>query len=330
MLKYFKADESIMLEALIANPYFVNAVIVIASLYILFKSADLMVFGITNYAKKLGLSDYLIGLVVIAMAASAPEVIASIMGLQYGDSGIVFGAIIGSNMVHMALAVGVLAVVGRRINVECKILDKALFPLWIMLMLPFVLSADGVLSRPDGLILIGLFVAYLIFLWRQEGTFGKIKKRVMLKSLWRDAFVFLGCLVALLLAGRWLVFGAVNLANLWALTPYFISLTVIGIGTTIPDFAIELRSLFRKHEAIGLGDILGSLIIELVLYFGILSLIRPLVIDFDNVLTAAIFLIGSISFILYIIKHKVLTWKHGIVLLGIYAAFLGVELFKIV
>lgn len=319
-----------MFDALIKNPYVVNTFIVLASLYILFKAADLMVFGITNYAKKLGLSDYLIGLVVIAMAASAPEIIASIMGLEYGGSGIVFGAIIGSNMVHMALAVGVLAVIGKRINVECKILGKALFPMWVMLMLPFVLAADGVLSRPDGVVLIGLFVVYIGFLWRQEGTFGKIKKRVMLGSLWRDAFVFLGCFVALLLAGRWLVFGAVNLANLVSLTPYFISLTVIGIGTTIPDFAIELRSLFRKHEAIGMGDILGSLVIELILYFGILSLVRPLMIDFSNFWSAAIFLIGSISFMLYIISQKILTWKHGIILLGIYTAFLGTELFKVI
>lgn len=318
-----------MFEVLVGNHYVLNLFIVIASLYILFKSADLMVFGISDYAKKLGLSDYLIGLVVIAMSASAPEIIASIMGLQYEGSGIVFGAIIGSNMVHMALAVGVLAVIGRRINVECKILDKALFPLWIMLMLPFILSADGVLSRPDGVILIGLFVAYIVFLWRQEGTFGKLKTRVMLGSLWRDALIFLGCFVALLLAGRWLVFGAVNLANLFSLTPYFISLTIIGIGTTIPDFAIELRSLFRKHEAIGLGDILGSLVIELVLYFGILSFFKPLTIDFANVWSAAIFLVGSISFMLYIINGKILTWKHGIILLCIYAAFLGTELFKL-
>ena len=314
----------------IASPFFVNLLIVVASLYILFKSADLMVFGIADYARKFGLSDYLVGLVVIAMAASAPEIIASIMGLQYEGSGIVFGAIIGSNMVHMALAVGILAVIGRRINVECRILNKALFPLWVMLMLPFILAADGVLSRPDGLILVGLFVVYIVFLWRQEGTLGRIKPRVMLKSLWLDAFIFLGCLVALLLAGRWLVFGAVNLANVFNLTPYFISLTVIGIGTTIPDFAIELRSLFRRHEAIGLGDILGSLVIELVLYFGILSLVRPLVIDFTNVWSASLFLVGSISFMLYIISRKVLTWKHGVILLGIYALFFGVELFKVV
>lgn len=319
-----------MFDVFMRDPYFVNIIIVAASLFILFKAADLMVFGITSYARKFGLSDYIIGLVVVAMAASMPEIIASLMGLNFNEMGILFGAIIGSNMVHMALAVGVLAMVGKRVNVESKIFEGVLFPLWMMLMMPFLLVSDGKLSRPDGIILVGLFIVYLVMLWRKEGTLGHLRKRVAVSRLWRDAFVFLGCLAALLLAGRWLVFGAVNLADLFGLSPYFISLTIIGIGTTIPDFAIELRSLFSKHEAVGIGDILGSLAIELVLYFGILSIIRPLTVDVSGILSAGILLMASITFMLYIVKQKVLTWKHGIVLLSTYAVFLGVEIWKMV
>lgn len=317
-----------MLEVFTQDPYFVNIAIVIASLYILFKAADLLVFGISDYAKKFGLSDYLVGLVVVAMAASMPEIIASFMGLEYKQPTVLFGAILGSNMVHMALALGVLAIVGKKINLECKILNKALFPMWIMLMLPFLLLSDGELGRPDGLVLVGLFGLYVILLWREEGTFGRIKRKVAIKNLWKDGLIFLGCLAALLLAGRWLVFGAVNIAKLFELTPYFISLTIIGIGTTIPDFAIELRSLFRKHEAIGVGDILGSLAIELVLYFGILALFRPLFVDVKNYLGASIFLILSITLTLYFIKRKSMTWKHGLLMVAIYFAFILNEWFK--
>lgn len=322
-----------MLELLIKNPYFINLLIVFASLYILFKAADLLVFGISDYAKKLGLSDYLIGLVVVAMAASMPEIIASLMGLEYQQSGVLFGAIIGSNMVHVALALGVLAIVGgllgKKVNVECKILDKALLPMWIMLMLPFLLISDGHLTRPDGVVLVGIFALYILLLWRQEGTFGKIKKKVLLEKLWRDIFIFVGCLGALLLAGRWLVFGAVNLAKLFNLTPYFISLTIIGIGTTIPDFAIELRALLRKREAIGIGDILGSLAIELVLYFGIVAIFNPLTIDLNSVMIAGIFLMSCITLMLYFINKKFVTWKDGILLTGVYLVFLAIEWIKI-
>ena len=317
-----------MLEVFTKDPYFFNITVVVVSLYILFKSADLLVYGITDYAKKFGLSDYLIGLVVVAMAASMPEVIASFMGLEYQQAGVLFGAIIGANMVHMALSIGVLALIGKKINIECKILDKALFPMWIMLMLPFLLVSDGHLTRPDGVILVGLFAMYVVMLWKQEGTLGRLKKKVPIKSLWKDIFIFIGCLVALLLAGRWLVFGAVNLANLFNLTPYFIALTVIGIGSTLPDFAIELKSLFKKHEAIGIGDVLGSLAIEIVLYFGVLAIFHPLQVDVNNFMVAGIFLMTSITLMLYFIKQKTLTWKHGMLLLAIYFSFLIIEFYK--
>ena len=318
-----------MLEFFTKDPYFFNITVILASLYVLFKSADLLVYGITNYAKRFGLSDYLIGLVVVAMAASMPEIIASFMGLEYKQAGILFGVIIGSNMVHLALSIGVLTLIGKKINIECKILDKALFPMWIMLMMPFLLISDGQLTRPDGIILVGLFIMYVMMLWKQEGTFGKLKKKVQIKHLWKDALIFLGCLAALMLAGRWLVFGAVNLANLFSISPYFIALTIIGIGTTLPDFAIELKSLFKKHEAIGIGDVLGSLAIEMVLYFGLLAIFNPIEADVNNFLAAGIFLMISITLMLYFIKQKVITWKHGLLLLAIYAAFILVEVYKI-
>jgi len=317
-----------MLDFFVQNPFFVNILIVLSSLYILFKAADLLVFGIADYAKKLGLSDYLIGLVIVAMAASMPEIIASLMGLEYKQSGVLFGAIIGSNMVHVALALGVLALIGKKVNVECKILDKSLFPMWIMLMLPFLLISDGQLTRPDGVVLVGIFSLYILILWKQEGTFGKIKKKVLLEKLWRDIFIFVGCLAALLLAGRWLVFGAVNLSKLFNLSPYFISLTIIGVGTTIPDFAIELRALLRKHQAVGVGDILGSLAIELVLYFGVLAIFHPLTIEIGSVLNAGIFLMFCTTLMLYFIKKKFVTWKDGLVLTGIYLVFILIEWFK--
>lgn len=317
-----------MLDVFLKDPYFFNIAVVIASLYILFKAADLLVFGISDYAKKFGLSDYLIGLIVVAMAASMPEIIASVMGITMQESGVLFGAILGANMVHTALSLGVLTIVGKKMNVECKILDKALFPLWVMLMMPFLLVADGQLSRPDGIILVGIFLLYLIILWKQEGTLGKLKKKVQIGKIWRDAFIFLGCLAALLLAGKWLVVGAVNLGNLFHLTPFFISLTIIGIGTTIPDFAVELRALFRKHEAIGIGDMLGSLIIELTLYFGIVAIIHPLTIDINEILLTGLFLMTSISLMLYFIKKKTMNWKNGLLLLALYAAFFIIELVK--
>ncbi|VVB81344.1 Sodium/calcium exchanger MaX1 [uncultured archaeon] len=311
-----------------AHPLLFNGVVLIASLFILFKSADLIVYGISDYAKRLGLSDALIGLVVVAMAASAPEIISSITGFMAGQENIGMGTIFGTNMVHAALALGLLCLLGRKIALEPNIFTKRRFIMWIALMLPFVLALDGELSRSDGVILVGAFIAYLFTLWKLEGTLGKIKKNVELKTIWRDAFIFLGCFVALMLSGRWLVFSSVQIANYFNLPAYFIALTVIGVGTTIPDMAVELKSLFRAHASIGLGDLFGSLIIELLLFFGVVALVKPIVIPLHEVLSTMLFLVAAISLIMFWMNKKELTWKHGLVLAGLYAIFLATEIYK--
>jgi cation:H+ antiporter len=305
-----------------------NIAIVIASLYILFKAADLIVFGISDYAKKLGLSDYLIGLVVVAMAASTPEVISSVFGLMLGKGEVLFGSILGANMVHFALAIGVLLLIGKKMSLDAPIFEKKKLLMWIFMMLPFVLMLDGTLSRSDGVVLVGTFIFYLSLLWKQEGTIGKIKKYVTLKNIWRDMVIFAGGLVALILAGKWLVTGAVNLSTMVGLPAYLVALTVIGFGTTLPDFIIEFRALKKGHTAIGVGDALGSAMIELILYFGVVAIIKPLQIPLNEIFSTVIFLAVSLTALLFLVRKKQATWKHGLILVGIYLVFMAVEILK--
>lgn len=317
------------IPAELGNPILFNSLVLVASLYILFKSADLIVYGISDYAKRLGLSDAIIGLVVIAMAASAPEIISALIGFLAGEGSVGFGAIIGTNMVHAGLALGLLCVLGKNIKLEPTIFTKRRLIMWLALMLPFLLVLDGTLNRVDGVILIGAFCAYLFELWRIEGTLGKIKKDVKLKTIWRDMAIFLGALAALLLAGRWLVFSSVQLANQFNIPPYFIALTVIGVGTTLPDLSVELKSIFSKHASIGLGDLLGSLMLEMLLFFGLLALFKPLTVNLSQVALSLAFLAATITLVMFWMNKKALTWKHGIALLGIYALFMTLEVLKI-
>jgi len=112
------------LPAELAHPLVFNSLVLAASLYILFKSADLIVYGISDYAKRLGLSDAIIGLVVVAMAASAPEMISALTGFMTGQESLGFGAILGSNMVHAALLLGALCIFARKIELEPNLFTK--------------------------------------------------------------------------------------------------------------------------------------------------------------------------------------------------------------
>lgn len=313
-----------------AHPLAFNIPVLIASLYILFKSADLLVDGISDYAKKFGLSDAIIGLVVVAMAASAPEIISSLNGFLSNSVGVGYGTIIGTNMVHAAFSLGLVTILGRKIKLEPTIFTRERLPIWVALMLPFILALDGQLSRPDGAILVIAFCAYLLNLWRLEGTFGKIKKNVPLKSIWNDVLIFLGCFVALMLSGKWLVFSSVQIGKYFAIPEYFIALTIISIGTTLPDIAVELKALRKKHAQIGLGDLLGSLIIELLLFFGLVALFSPITVNLAQAANALIFLCTSLTLMMFLMNRKELTWKHGLVFAGLYLAFLSIEIWNVV
>lgn len=319
------------IPAELAHPLIFNSIILLASFYILFKSADLIVYGISDYARKLGLSDAITGLIVVAMAASAPEIISSFTGFLTGHPGIGFGTILGSNMVHVGFALGLLCLIGKKIKLEPNIFTKKRLLMWGMLMLPFVLGiiGDG-LTRLDGVIMLAAFCTYFVMLLKMEGKAGKIKKEVEFKNIWRDAVIFMLALAALILAGRWLVFSSVQIAAYFNIPAYFIALTIIGIGTTIPDFAVEIKSLFRAHSSIGLGDLLGSLMIELLLFFGIIAVISPIKVDMAEALNAMIFLPLSITLVMLWMNKKQLTWKHGLAFIAMYAVFLIIEIYKVI
>lgn len=316
-------------EFIAASPILFHSIIVLLSLFVMFKAADYLVEGISGYAKKLGLSDAIIGLVVVAMAASSPEIISALTGFLSGHGAVGFGAIIGSNMVHVGFALGLLAIVGRRRPLEVGIFSQQKFMMWVALMLPLLLALDGQLSRVDGVLLLLAFCIYMGKIWQLEGTLGRMRKNVRLTTLWRDAFIFLGCLAAVLLAGRWLVFSSVGLAQEFGIPAYFIALTIIGVGTTMPDIAVELRSLFKQRATIGLGDLLGSLMLELLLFFGIVSIIRPLEVQVLTVANAFFFLALSMTTLMLLMRGKELTWKHGLLFLGYYVAFITIEIWKI-
>ncbi len=310
------------------DPVLFTTAIVLFSLVIIVYAADLLVLGITRYSRKLGLSDYLSGLVIVAVAASMPEMITSIIGLSMNNNDILFGTILGSNMVHMALLTGIFIMAGKTIRIDQPLLEKTKLLMWILLLLPLALAIDGTLSQVDGAILIAAFLGYLYFVCKKEQTQGKLRQKIELKQIWKDGAIFLGSLVALLLAGRWLVFSSVQLAEIAGIPNYLLALIFFGIAGAIPDLAVELRSLFHKHQSIGIGDAIGSTMLELLLFFGIVALIQPISISLGTIANAAFWLYASITTVfLFFNGQKMHRWQ-GALLILFYVGFVAVEIVR--
>lgn len=314
-----------MVLELLKNPIIFHSLIILGSLIILSRSADLAVYGISNYAKKLGLSDYLIGLVVVSLAASTPELIASLNGLVLDEGGVVLGTIIGSNIVELTLVLAAFAIVGKKIKLNVKALKGTEWIIFGLNTFPFILLIDGRLSRIDGLLLLAAFAGYLYLVWRKEGQLGHIKKDVKLKSLWRDAAIFMGTLVAILLSSRWLVHSSISLANTLDISIFFVSVVVIGIGASMSDMTVGIRSVLQGHQDVGFGNALGSNITKSLLFLGLIALISPISFAFNQLIIAIIFSMISLGLTLWFVKKEMITWKQGILLLIIYAAFVALE-----
>jgi len=308
------------------HPLAFHIAIITACFIVLVKAADMVVFGIDRYAKKEGLSDYLIGLLVVSLTASTPELVSSINGLRLGDTGIIFGTILGSNIAGITLVLGIYALVGRRIKLKNKILTKMEVILFFLMSVPFLLATDGVLSRLDGAVLIGIYLIYVIVLWKKEAAIGRMKKDVKLKVIWEDALIFIMAIVALFLSSQFLVDSSIKASKIIGLPSFVMAVVVLGIASSLPDLFVGIRSILKGDSGIGIGNSLGSIIVKVLLFFGIFALIKPLAVDFSYLTITILATIFSLAFVLYLSEKGKMNWKHGLILLFIYIAYISIEL----
>lgn len=311
---------------IVQNPLAFHSMVILASLAIIVKAADYLVTGITHYSEKLGLSDYIVGMLIVGLTASTPELVSSIMGMTAQEPGVIFGTILGSNISGVALVLAVFALVGRKINLKSKVLKKTEMIIFIFSIVPFLLLVDGTLSRIDGIILVLLYISFTVVLWIKEGELGSIKKQIKLKNIYKDALLFILALAAMLLSARWLVFSSISASNLLNIKPYYVSLIVLGIGATIPDITVGIRALLKGHQDVGIGDSLGSMLTKILLFLGVAAIIQPLAIEFSMLLVAVVFTVIIMGVTFYFTEKGSMNWKHGLLMLLLYIGFIIVEL----
>jgi len=303
-------------------------IIALLSLLVILKSASYAITAIANYARATGISDYVIGFLVISIGTSFPELTTAITSSWINQGGLILGDIIGANIIDISLVLGLMAVIARKINVKGEIISETIPTVIVMVLLPVILGLDGILSRIDGAILLVAYSCYVYLLIRKEGEVGHVKKQVKLKTVILDMVIFIIALVALLLSVRWLVFSSVLISDMLDIPIFFFGLIFVAICTTTPELMIGVKSVLKGRANMGFGDILGAVVTNLSLVLGVASVISPIEFDRTNFITASLFMVFGVFFTVYLIKKREVNWKHGIIALMIYAAFVLFEVIK--
>ena len=313
------------LNPLTWSPIFFHFLIIIASLGVLSKASGFIVWSISDYAKKIGVSKYLIGFFVISIATAIPEFVAALSAAEISQGGIVFGTIMGSNLFKIPL-MGIIFIIAKKINITQGVGGNAPIITLLVAMLPILLAIDGTLSKIDGIILVIAFFIYIGKLWHAEKQFGKIKGSVGFTRIAKDIIIFGLSIAASLLAARWLVLSSVAIGEGLEISPYLVGLLVIGIGSSAPELSVQFTSIKKHHHDIAFGNVIGSIIANAALVLGIVAIIYPIEIQFSTLINTAIFLTIGLGGLLYLVNKEHLTWKSGVFLIAIYLLFIIGEL----
>jgi cation:H+ antiporter len=304
-------------------------VMLVAGLALLLAGAELLVRGASRLALSLGISPLVIGLTVVAYGTSAPELAISIGATLDGQPDIALGNVIGSNIANVLLILGLSALITPLVVARQLVwLDV---PIMVgVSLLVLVLALDGQLDRWVGAALLLGGVAYTVlqvYMGRREGaseTTGVPGADAAPSPLWRNAVLVVVGLVLLVLGARWLVASAVTVAEAFGISQLVIGLTVVAIGTSLPEFATSLMAALRGEREMAVGNIIGSNIFNLLLVLGAAVAMSPggiavsaAAVNFDlPVMTA----VAVACLPIFFTGHCIARWE-GALFLGYYVAY---------
>ncbi len=278
---------------------------------------------------KLSIPKIIIGMTIVSFATSAPELIVSLNATMMGYSDFALGNVLGSNIANLGLVLGIVVVIypvtiKRRFyytDFPLLILSTAVFYLFI--------ASNSEISRIEGIIMLVLIFLILFYLfYYQKPDTSSLDSDLSLgrQKVSMSFFLLLISAVILWLGAETLIKSSISVANKFNVSERIISITMVAIGTSIPELAASVAASLKKHNDLAIGNLIGSNIFNLLVVIGITSLVNPITgIDFDIISKDMIWVV-VFSFILlplvYFYKRNKLNRMKGIILLAMYAAFI--------
>ena len=308
---------------------------ILVGLVLLVWSADKFVEGAAATAKHLGMPTLLIGMVIIGFGTSAPELAVSAMAAADGNPGLALGNGYGSNITNIALIVGLTAIIAP-IGVHSQVIRKELPLLIVLTLIAGAQLLDGELSRLDGWVLLGVFAAvmgwsiYQGIKGKGDPLGGETDSEIIAHPMpMKSAVIWLVIgLILLIVSSRILVWGAVSIAQSLGISDLVIGLTIVAIGTSLPELASALAAVKKNEHDLILGNILGSGIFNTLAVVGLAATIQPLSVD-PEVLYRDWTLMLALTVGLLVMGFGVTGWRKmvsrvdGLILLTAYIGYTG-------
>ena len=304
-----------------------------------FNTISLLIFGLTvlviggnlllkaavSISLRFGIPKLLIGMTVVSLATSAPELIVSIKSALKGSPDLAISNVLGSNIANLGLVLGI-TIVFSPINISKSIYKKE-WPIMMFSAVYFLIVVlDGIISKTEGGILVCFLVMTISALIKLRD-----KDEVELENDSEDSFLksllilFFGGLF-LYFGSEWFIDGAIMLANSFGISERIIGITVVSIGTSIPELVTSLVAVFNKEKSISLGNLLGSNIFNVFAVLGITSLVTPLTVIDQNIIDYDIYIMlffaAIILPLIFFPKKLVLGRKEGVIILLFYTVYI--------
>jgi len=277
---------------------------------------------------KLSIPKIIVGMTVVSFATSLPELVVSLKAALAGNPDLALGNVVGSNAANIGLVLGVTLLFGSmEVTSSFYKIDWPVMMLASLMLLGF-LYFDGVLSRVEGGVLVFVMIAFLWWLLKMQSgpaVVDELPSDDELLSVPMTLFYLVVGGVGLWLGSEWLVEAAVSIAEDLGVSDRVIGITVVSIGTSIPELAASIIAVIKKEKAISLGNLIGSNIFNIMSVLGITAIVSPITVKDQGFISNDLFFMTFIAFVLFPLvfapsKMK-LSWKEGLVLLSIYGSF---------
>lgn len=312
----------------------INILFLVGGLLLVLGGANALIDGATSMAKRMGVSDLVVGLTVVAMGTSAPELVVSVLAAAEGSAPMAIGNLVGSNIFNLLVIIGLTAVV-RPIKIERSVMSVDI-PIVILAAVVMVVLGnsrwlDGdanVVSRVDGIFLLiafGLYMRHTIAVARRDALPTGAAEEPSAKQMpvWRAVVYVAVGLCALVGGGELFVKGASGVALRLGMSDAVVGLTIVAAGTSLPELATSIAAALKGNPGLAVGNVIGSCIFNVFFVLGVSSVIMPLPFGDVGQLDLLTLLAASLLFLLFgwIIKVRTITRVEGALMFALYVVY---------